>query len=329
MEGTGVDVDVVVVGSGAAGLVAALTTNELGARRVLVAEAETVVGGSSRLSGGLILGAGTRYQIAAGVVDSADDLFHDYMQMNRWVVDAATVRSFCEMSGPVVEWLGDLGVEYHDELVKAGDERTARVHVPVGNGQAVIDVLHRRCRERGVDIALGQRVDRLITRDDGTVAGVAAGDDEITAHAVVLATGGFGNSREKLARHFPSAAATEWTWYIGGDGARGDAIDLGGQVGAQLVGHDHGLRLLHVDFDRNYEALLPGWLMMVVAVLAAIVAFFVMIVFGMGNSMVRRGGGWNPTGGGGGGWGGGGGGSSGGFSGGGGSFGGGGASGNW
>lgn len=258
-----VDVDVVVVGSGAAGLVAALTAVERGALRVLVAEAEGIVGGSSRLSGGLIMGAGTRYQAAAGIDDAPDELFHDYMQVNRWRVDAATVRRFCEESGPVVEWLGDLGVDFHDELVKAGDERTARVHVPVGNGQAVIDVLHRHCRERGIDIALGQRVDRLLVDDAGSVCGVAVADDEITAGAVVIATGGFGNAPDKVAEHFPSVAATGWAWYIGADGARGDAIDLAGQVDAQLVGHDHGLRLLHVDFDRNYEALLPGWLVLV------------------------------------------------------------------
>ena len=61
------DVDVVVVGSGVAGLAAALTARASGAERVLVAEAEGVVGGSSRLSGGLIMGAGTRYQKAHGI----------------------------------------------------------------------------------------------------------------------------------------------------------------------------------------------------------------------------------------------------------------------
>jgi succinate dehydrogenase/fumarate reductase flavoprotein subunit len=264
MTDTEFDVDVLVVGSGAAGLVAALTAVENGATRVLVAEAEGVVGGSSRLSGGLIMGAGTRYQAAAGIVDSPAELIQDYMQVNRWTVDAAIVRRFCETTGAVVDWLGDLGVEYHSQLIKAGDERTPRVHMPVGSGQAVVDVLHRRCREAGVDIALGQRVDRLLTDDiTGAVRGVAVGDDQITAGAVVIATGGFGNSPQKLAEHFPSAAATEWTWYIGADGSRGDAIELGRQVDAQLVGHDHGLRLLHVDFDRDYEAMLPGWLVMV------------------------------------------------------------------
>ena len=174
---------------------------------MLVAEAEGEIGGSSRLSGGLMMGAGTRYQKALGIEDDADALFHDYMQLNRWNLDTGVVRRFCQLAGPTVEWLGDLGIEFYDTLVFGGEERVPRVHVPIGRGQAVIDVLTRHCREAEIDVALGQRVDRLITSDD-VVVGVAVGDDEITAGAVVIATGGFGNSPEKLAQHFPSAAAT-------------------------------------------------------------------------------------------------------------------------
>ena len=156
------DVDVIVVGSGVAGLAAALTARERGAASVLVAESEGVVGGSSRLSGGLMMGAGTRYQKALGIDDDPDSLFHDYLQLNRWNVDAGVVRRFCELAGPTVEWVGDLGVEYYDTLVFGGEERVPRVHVPIGRGQAVVDVLARHCREAEVDVALGQRVDRLL-----------------------------------------------------------------------------------------------------------------------------------------------------------------------
>jgi succinate dehydrogenase/fumarate reductase flavoprotein subunit len=256
------DVDVIVVGSGVAGLAAALTARERGASSVLVAESEGVVGGSSRLSGGLIMGAGTRYQKALGIDDDPESLFHDYMQLNRWNVDAGVVRRFSELAGPTVEWLGDLGVEFYDTLVFGGEERVPRVHVPIGRGQGVIDVLARHCREADVDVALGQRVDRLVT-DSDAVVGVAVSDDTITAGAVVVATGGFGNSPARLAEHFPSAAQTGSAWYIGAEGARGDAFDFADQVNAQIVGHDHGLRLLHAGFDLIYEAYLPGWIVLV------------------------------------------------------------------
>ncbi len=92
-----------------------------------------------------------------------DAMFHDYMQLNGWNVDAGVVRRFAELAGPTVEWLGDLGVEFYDTMVFGGEERVPRVHVPIGRGQAVVDILARHCRDAEVDVAFGQRVDRLLT----------------------------------------------------------------------------------------------------------------------------------------------------------------------
>ena len=109
MDTAEVDVDVIVIGSGIAGLAAAHSVWEAGLTRVLVAESEGVVGGSSRLSGGIVMGAPTRYQKAAGIEDSADMLFHDYMSLNQWMVEAGVIRRYCDEAGPAVDWLGDLG----------------------------------------------------------------------------------------------------------------------------------------------------------------------------------------------------------------------------
>ncbi len=257
------DVDVLVIGSGAAGLAAALGAHEAGASSVLVAEAEGVIGGSSRLSGGYLMGAGTRIQAAAGIHDTAEDLFRHYLTLNAWQVDVEVVRRLCDGCGPSVDWLQDLGVEFSDQLIYGGDEYVPRVHLPIHRGQGIIDVLNRACLKAGVEFALGQRVDRLLTDDSGAVAGVAVGDDAISARSVVVTTGGFGNSPELIDRYFPSAARTQWSYYIGAPGARGDHIGLGRQVDAQFAGFDRGLRLLHANFDSMYESYLPGWLVLV------------------------------------------------------------------
>ncbi len=258
---SGYDFDVVVVGSGAAGLAAALAAAQDGAT-VLVAEGEGIIGGSSRLSGGLMMGAGTRYQRAIGIEDSPAALFHDYMTLNQWQVESAVVERLTQRAGAAVEWLGDLGVEFYDQMVYGGDETVPRVHCPIGRGQAVVDVLYARCREAGVEFALGQRVDRLLVVD-GAVHGVAVGEDEITAGAVVVATGGFGANDEKRRELFPSVYDTGWSYYIGADGSRGDALDFTRDVDAQVTGFNRGLRLMHTDFDRMYEAYIPGWLVLV------------------------------------------------------------------
>jgi fumarate reductase flavoprotein subunit len=147
-------------------------------------------------------------------------------------------------------------------LIPDADQSVARSHIVTGGGQGLVDALRHQCDERGIDIALGRRVERLLT-DEQTVSGVAVGDDEITANAVVIATGGFAADPEKLARFYPDAAGTGWAWYIGADGSRGDAIDFTAQLGARYIGANHGLRLLHPNFVNTLEVMLPGWVILV------------------------------------------------------------------
>jgi flavocytochrome c len=256
------DVDVVVIGSGAAGLAAALTAAEAGAS-VLVAEAEDVVGGSSRLSSGMLMGAGTTLQKAAGIEDSPELLYREYMQFNQWAVDAALAKKLAVESGPTIEWLVEMGVKFHDTLSYGGEESRPRNHLPVETGAGVVEALRQAVVQAGVEIALRQRVDRLLV-EDGRVVGVAVGPDELRAGAVVIATGGFGANPDKLQQHYPAAAAAgDWVWYMGASGARGDALDLAGQVSAEVTGHNRGLTFLTPNFVRSYEATLPGWLLLV------------------------------------------------------------------
>ena len=77
------DFDVVVVGSGFAGLAAAIAARSEGAS-VLLIEGSSELGGSSRLSGGKVMGAGTRMQRRHGIEDDAEDLYRFYMALNRY-----------------------------------------------------------------------------------------------------------------------------------------------------------------------------------------------------------------------------------------------------
>jgi flavocytochrome c len=258
--GTESDVDVVVIGSGAAGLAAAVSAHEQGAQRILVAEAENVVGGSSRLSGGVVMASESRLQKAAGISDDVESFWHDYMLYNQYDVELGPVRTLTHRAGETIDWLEDRGVPFADSLIYCGVEENQRGHLVHGGGQGLIDALHSHCRRNGIDIALGQRVDPLLT-SDGVIRGVAVGDDVITTSAVVVASGGFGADLGKVAQYFPSVYSEGWTWYIGADGSRGDALEFANEVGAQTVGLDHGLRTVAPQFfpNRFNEAFQPGW----------------------------------------------------------------------
>ena len=89
---------------------------------------------------------------------------------------------------------------------RAGEEDVPRKHVPLGGGEQIIGVLRERVQQAGGDIALRRRVDRLLLDDAGQLVGAAVGDDEVTAHAVVVTTGGFGANSELIERYLPQTA---------------------------------------------------------------------------------------------------------------------------
>ena len=253
------------IGSGAAGLSAAVAAADAGAS-VLIMEADTRVGGSSRLSGGHFYAAGTSVQEEAGVTgDNADAMFEHYMTLNQWLVEPSVVRKFCDLSAPTFEWVRQLGVKFPKEGVyPSGVGSTPRGHQPEGAGESVVQILDAHRSKRNVDLVLNARVDKLLTDQDGAVIGVSTGPDQATCGAVVIATGGFGANPDLVKEYYPEAAtAGDWSWYIGSDGAQGDGIALGTEVGAAIDGHDRGLLLVTPGFSRDLEVLLPGWLILV------------------------------------------------------------------
>ncbi len=259
------DYDVIIIGSGAAGLAAAVAAADAGAS-VLVVESEKQVGGSSRLSGGHFYAAGTSIQEEAGVIgDTADAMFEHYMTLNQWLVDPAVVRRYCDLAAPTLDWVEGLGVKYpKEDLYASGVGSTPRGHPPEGGGEEVINVLDGHRSHKGVDLVLNARVTSLVTNDEGRVTGIRIGDDEATCGAVIMATGGFGANPEMIEKYLPQAAATrDWCWYIGAEGARGDGITLGEAVGGVVDGHDRALLLATPGFSHDLEVALPGWLVMV------------------------------------------------------------------
>ena len=98
------DVDVIVVGGGAAGLCAAIAASDNGAR-VLILERGSGFNGTTTLAGGtLYLGAGTRVQKMNGFEDSAQDMY-DYLIANTPEPDEEKIWLYCEQSPAHFDWL--------------------------------------------------------------------------------------------------------------------------------------------------------------------------------------------------------------------------------
>ena len=252
------DYDVIVVGTGIAGHCAALAALERGAR-VAMLDSAPKTGGSSRLSTGIVMGAGTRFQKERGIEDDPEALYQHYMNLNQWMVQPSVARRLCYASGPTIEWLADNGVEFVD-LLHSGMESSPRGHATAG-GDAIINALGGRIAQfQTLDTAVGSRVDRLIMRE-GKVTGVAMGDDVATAPSIVLACGGLGANPEMMSHWNPESfwSAQGPIGYVGHEYARGDAIRLGQQVGAQIV-PGRGIRNALCVFATGY---LPNFVLVV------------------------------------------------------------------
>ncbi|RJO79191.1 FAD-dependent oxidoreductase [Nocardia panacis] len=255
------DWDVIVVGGGGAGLAAAASAAEQGAS-VLLFESETELGGSTQLSAGLFTAAATSVQRALGIEDSADRFFQHYMDLNHWMLKPGLVRTFCEQSGPTLEWLIGLGVEiparvssnaHMPGLSQAGVEDVWRGHVPKDQGYGLVQVLERACRARGVEVVMATRVQSLIVGDD-RIEGVIADDVEVRAGAVVIATGGFAQDRALVEQYFPEArSAGDSLFVVAAPGSRGDHLRFAEQVDSAVTGVGWGLLLPTAYFQRHHH----------------------------------------------------------------------------
>jgi fumarate reductase flavoprotein subunit len=151
------DVDVIVLGSGFAGLRAAVAASAAGAS-VLVVEALGEIGGRSRFSWANIMGAGTRFQKELGIQDSAEAMYEQYMRLNAFQLDASVAWALCSGTGPEIEWLADNGAEIRGVVPNESFE-VPRIH-RTGGGQQLIDLLLKLARAQGVDFANHDAVQR-------------------------------------------------------------------------------------------------------------------------------------------------------------------------
>ncbi len=241
-------VPVVIVGGGAAGLIAALAAHEGGAD-VLVLERDPTPNGSTALSAGLVPAAGTRWQRDLGVEDSPARFAADIMGKAHGEPDPSIVALFSTQSGPVLEWLADrhgLAFSVITDFSYPGHSALRMHGLKRRHGAELMDQLRTAAEAAGVDILCDARVTELFAASDGHVAGVGYQRPDGTSESVrcdwlVLACNGYGGNPAMVESHLPDLAGA---LYFGHPGNQGDALLWGAALGGaarHLSGHQgHG-----------------------------------------------------------------------------------------
>ncbi len=204
------EADVVVIGSGATGLPAAIVAREAGASVILV-EAEKDIGGHAITSGGNVpLGGGTSVQKKYGIEDSPDLLFRD---LTDWSVvepngfpdyrynDREIIRAFADNSAPTFEWLVAHGVIFVDKapddfggtsvgnsvpremhsavmdwpMVQTGKPADPMIQKMLSSGNGLMRPLEAAAKKAGVQLLLEHRMTAIYREQQtsGRVIGIA------------------------------------------------------------------------------------------------------------------------------------------------------------
>lgn len=228
--------DVVVVGGGGAGLSAAIAAREKGAEVVLV-EKMLMLGGNTNYATAGINAANTKLQKKLGIEDNAELFYKDTMKGGKNVNNPELVKKLTADSANIIDWLTERGADL-SEVVFTGGQSAKRTHRPTGGqavGPVIVDALAETAEKDGIDVRTESEVTKLIKTGDKVTDVEVKHKGEtynITAKAVVMATGGFGANAKMVAEYKPSLEGFGST---NSPAITGDGIKMVKAVGGDLV----------------------------------------------------------------------------------------------
>ncbi len=198
--------DVLVIGGGAAGLIAAAKTAEEG-KQVILLEKLPKLGGGSQFAQGLRMFS-TRMEQEAGVPDQMDDYIRSALNTCRWEIDPRLIGNAFHALPECFDWMCEWAPVADSWEVKLSPFGQMTVNTKTGRdaGWFVTQNMEKRCREMGVHILTEHSAKKLVT-ENGKVTGVVAedagGEVHISCRACLMATGNISYG-DVLKRTLPS-----------------------------------------------------------------------------------------------------------------------------
>lgn len=248
--------DVVVVGSGGAGLAAAIQAHDEGASVLIVEKMPTIGGNTIKASAGMNA-AETRFQRVKGIEDSKALFYAETLKGGGNKNNPELLQRFVENAPEAIEWLARRGIMLND-ITTTGGMSIDRTHRP-RDGSAVggylIGGLLRNVVKRGIDVMLDTSVEEILS-EGGEVSGVRLLTDEqesltVQAKSVIVATGGFSANSAMVVKYRPELAGFVTTNH---KGATGGGIALLERVGAGTV--DMGEIQIHPTVEQSTSYLI-------------------------------------------------------------------------
>ena len=231
------DVDIVVVGAGGAGMTSAIVAKQQG-YNVIILEKMPYVGGNTTKASGGMNAAGTKKQAAAIAEEkdakvkeslegsTVENFIKDTREGGHNLNDPELVKTLAENSSDAIDWLESIGAPL-PEIAATGGTVHMYLHEPEDGsavGEFLVEHYSAKLEEMGIQVYLNTEATEILM-DNGKAVGVKAEGKEanytINAKSVILATGGFGANEEMYCSYRPDLKGTVTT---NAPGATGDGI---------------------------------------------------------------------------------------------------------
>ena len=234
--------DVLVVGGGAAGLCAAISAAEAGAK-VLLLEKAPALGGDTLISGGYFNAVDPVRQRRQGIADSVELFASQMLAVSGGFSTPAVVHALAAGAGETLAWLEAHGLAFLPRVLEVYGSMFPRAHKPIlPRGTGWIRALSEAALAAGVEIRTNAAVVRLI-RDEGTGAvtdalvvirseGGAALHRVHARRGVVAASGGYGANQKLVAEASPELAKLP---VDSSPGSTGEMLEAARRAGADVV----------------------------------------------------------------------------------------------
>lgn len=254
--------DVIVIGTGYAGLAAAIEAHDAGAKVILI-EKSQVIGGNSVISSGALNAVDPARQKKQGIEDSIDLHFKQTIEGGDFRGDPEKVRFMVEHGLEGLEWLEKLGVEFEPKVYTVIGALWPRSHDPAnkGRGGAIIKVLKNQVDKRKIPLLMPCTLTGIVRKKPltGDVLGVEVEYRKKkmyirASRAVILATGGFGADVAMRSKYAPRLDKDVPTTNV--KTATGESIVYAEDIGADVIGMDFIQLLVACNFyTRQYGSL--------------------------------------------------------------------------